>query len=315
MFPVIEPFAHGWVENPDGDSIYWETSGNPDGIPVLWLHGGPGSGLATGGYRTRYDPERFLLVGIDQRGCGRSTPSVADAPERLARNTTGGLIADIELVRERVGVDRWIVTGASWGSTLALAYALEHPGRVRSIVLGAVTTTGRDEVTWLTETMGRLFPEAWEAFEAASGRRPGERVVEAYARILASGTPEERMRAADAWDAWESTHVSLDPNVVPGPMREDPVQRLVSGTLVTHYWANDAFLPGDRAILKRVSELAAIPAVLIHGRHDVSGPVVTPWLLHREWPASRLIVIEGEGHWGPQVSETVSRAITEMGDA
>ncbi|MGN7799866.1 prolyl aminopeptidase [Leifsonia sp. 22587] len=315
MFPVIEPFAHGWVENPDGDSIYWETSGNPDGIPVLWLHGGPGSGLGTGGYRTRYDPERFLLVGIDQRGCGRSTPSVADAPERLARNTTGGLIADIELVRERVGVDRWIVTGASWGSTLALAYALEHPDRVRSIVLGAVTTTGRDEVTWLTETMGRLFPEAWEAFEAASGRRPGERVVEAYARILASGTPEERMRAADAWDAWESTHVSLDPNVVPGPMHEDPVQRLVSGTLVTHYWANDAFLPDDRAILKRVSELAAIPAVLIHGRHDVSGPVVTPWLLHREWPASRLIVVEGEGHWGPQISETVSRAITEMGEA
>ncbi|GAA2053727.1 proline iminopeptidase [Leifsonia soli] len=310
MFPAIEPYAHGWVENPEQDRIYWETSGNPDGVPVLWLHGGPGSGLGSGGYRKRYDPGAFRLVGIDQRGCGRSTPSVVDALDRMPANTTDGLIADIELVRAEFGIDRWVVTGGSWGSTLALAYALAHPERVTGIVLGAVTTTGRDEVDWLTETMGRVFPEAWEALERSSHRRPGERVIDAYARVLATGTLEERIAAADAWDDWEATHVSLDPNAVPGPLHTDPAQRLVFATLVTHYWANDGFLPGDRAILRRVEELAHIPAVLIHGRHDVSGPVITPWLLHRQWPASRLIVVESEGHGGPQSSELMAEAIS-----
>lgn len=310
MFPAIEPYARGWVENPERDSIYWETSGNPDGVPVLWLHGGPGSGLGSGGYRKRYDPDAFRLVGIDQRGCGRSTPSVVDALDSLPANTTEGLIADIELVRAELGIDRWVVTGGSWGSTLALAYALAHPERVTGIVLGAVTTTSRDEVDWLTETMGRVFPEAWEALERSSHRRPGERVIDAYARVLATGTLEERIAAADAWDDWEATHVSLDPNAVPGPLHTDPAQRLVFATLVTHYWANDGFLPGDRAILRRVEELAHIPAVLIHGRHDVSGPVITPWLLHRKWPASRLIVVESEGHGGPQSSELMAEAIS-----
>ena len=310
MFPVIAASAHGWVENPDGDRIYWETSGNPEGLPVLWLHGGPGSGLGNGNYRKRYDPEVFRLVGIDQRGCGRSTPLIVDALDRLPANTTDGLIADIELVRTELGIERWLVTGGSWGSTLALAYALAHPDRVEGIVLGAVTTTGRDEVEWLTETMGRIFPEAWEQLELASSRRPGERVIEAYARVLATGTPDERAQAADAWDAWEATHVSLDPNAGPGPLHEDPLQRLVFATLVTHYWANDAFLPGERAILSRVAELAHIPAVLIHGRHDVSGPVITPWLLHTAWPASRLIVVEGEGHGGPESSERMAEAIS-----
>jgi proline iminopeptidase len=310
MFPATAPHAHGFVHNPDGDSIYWETSGNPGGLPALWLHGGPGSGLGAGGYRTRYDPDVFRIVGIDQRGCGRSTPLVVDALDRLAANTTDRLIADIELVREELGIDRWLVTGGSWGSTLALAYALAHPDRVAGIVLGAVTTTGREEVDWITETMGRVFPEAWEALERASHRRPGERVVEAYARILATGTPEERSAAAEAWEAWESTHVSLDPNFVPGPMFADATQREVFATLVTHYWANLAFLPGERAILNRVEELAHIPAALIHSRHDVSGPVITPWRLHRRWPASRLIVVEGEGHWGPEATRIMAEAIS-----
>jgi len=310
MFPVTPPFARGHVENAGGDRIYWETSGKPDGLPVLWLHGGPGSGLGTGNYRKRYDPDTFLIVGIDQRGCGRSTPLVVDALDRLPENTTDGLIADIEQVREELGIDRWLVTGGSWGSTLALAYALAHPHRVQGIVLGAVTTTGRDEVDWITETIGRVFPEAWERLERASGRRPGERVVEAYARALATGTAEERRAAAEAWDAWESTHVSLDPHFVPGPMFDDPVQRQAFATLVTHYWANLAFLPGERAILNRVGELAHIPAVLIHGRHDVSGPVITPWLLHRQWPASRLIVVEGEGHGGPESTRIMAEAIS-----
>jgi proline iminopeptidase len=292
-----------------GDNeIYWEMSGNPDGKPLLYLHGGPGAGLGPGGYRRRADPRRHLIVGIDQRGCGRSRPSAIDALERLSENTTAALIEDIEGVREHLGIARWLVTGVSWGSTLALAYAQAHPERVTEIVLVAVTTTSREEVDWITEGVGRVFPEAWQRFEAASQRRPGERVVEAYARRLAGDDGADRARAADAWDAWESVHVSLDPLWQPGPLHADPAERAIFATLVTHYWANDAFLPGPQRILDRVDRIAHIPAVLIHGRHDISGPVITPWRLHEEWPASRLHVIESEGHGGPESMDEMTRA-------
>jgi proline iminopeptidase len=291
-----------------GDEIYWEMSGNPDGKPLLYLHGGPGGGLGPGGYRRRADPRRHLIIGIDQRGCGRSRPLVIDALERLSENTTAALIDDIEAVREQLGIQRWLVTGVSWGSTLALAYAQAHPERVTEIVLVAVTTTSREEVDWITEGVGRIFPEAWDRFEAASERRPGERVVEAYARRLAGGDAADRTRAADAWDAWESVHVSLDPLWQPGPLHADPAERAIFATLVAHYWSNDAFLPGPARILDRVDRIAHIPAVLIHGRHDISGPVITPWRLHHGWPASRLHVIESEGHGGPESMDEMTRA-------
>jgi proline iminopeptidase len=213
----------------DGASLYWETSGRTDGVPVLWLHGGPGSGLRGERYRRKFDADRNLVIGVDQRGCGRSLPLVTDDLSSLVGNTTDRLIADLEELRASLGLDRWIVTGGSWGSTLALAYAAEHPERVIGVVVGAVTTTSRDEVDWITEGVGRLFPEAWAAFEAASGRREGERVVEAYARRLADpADAADRARAADDWDAWESVHVSLDPAWRPGPMHDDPVDRAVS---------------------------------------------------------------------------------------
>lgn len=306
--PPIDAFGSGLLAVSDDNEIYWETSGNPDGKPVLYLHGGPGGGLGPGGYRRRADPQLHLIVGIDQRGCGRSRPLVTDALEQLPVNTTAKLIEDIEAVREHLGIDRWLVTGVSWGSTLALAYAQAHPERVTEIVLVAVTTTSREEVDWITEGVGRIFPEAWARFEAASRRRPGERVVEAYARRLADGDADDRARAADAWDEWESVHVSLDPLRQPGPLHEDPTQRAIFATLVTHYWAHDAFLHGPARILQRVERIAHIPAVLIHGRHDVSGPAITPWLLHKRWPASRLYIVEHEGHGGPDSMDEMARA-------
>ncbi len=183
------------------------------------------------------------------------------------------------------------------------------------VVAFAVTTTSRDEVDWITEGVGRIFPKAWAAFEAASGRHPGERVVEAYARRLADPSEEaadDRARAADAWDAWESTHVSLDPAWQPGPLHEDSVQRAVFGTLVTHFWAHDAFLPGDEAILARTDRLAEVPVVLIHGRHDVSGPVITAWRLHQRLPHSELHVVESEGHGGPVAVELTREAAARL---
>ncbi|MFC7848674.1 alpha/beta fold hydrolase [Arthrobacter sp. NPDC057388] len=294
-----------------GAEIYWETSGNPAGVPVLYLHGGPGAGLGRG-YRSRLDASKFLTVGLDQRGCGRSKPTVQDDLGSLSGNNTQALIEDIEAVRRHLGIAKWIVTGTSWGSTLALAYALQHLDRVLGLALMAVGTTSREEVEWITEGVGRIFPEAWEEFSKAAGRRPGERVVDAYARRLAGTDRDDAETAALAWDRWESTHVSLDPLWQPGPMFDDDRERMTIAILVTHYWSRDAFLPDGQAIMERIHQLNGVPGYLIHGRKDVSGPVVTPWMLHQRWEGSRLTVIENEGHGGPQCWAAFVGAVEEI---
>lgn len=298
----------GWVDVANA-RIYWEATGDPEGVPVLYLHGGPGGSLGLGGYRRRHDPARFWTVGLDQRGCGKSTPAAQDDLDRISANTTQTLISDIEAVRRHLGIERWIVTGVSWGSTLALAYALEHPERVIGIALVAVTTTSRDEVQWITEGVGRIFPEAWDAFAAAADAKPGERIVEAYARRLAGTDRDDALKAALAWERWEATHISLDPHWQPGPLIEDAGQRMTFALLVTHYWSNDAFLTQGQDIMSRIHELDGIPGYLIHGRRDVSSPVSTPWKLHRRWASSHLVVVEGEGHGGPESMKALTKAV------
>lgn len=305
----VEPYATGLLTLGDGDQIYWETTGNPHGKPLLYLHGGPGGGLCHGGYRRNFDPERHHIIGIDQRGCGRSRPLAVDARDRLHRNTTARLIGDIEAVRQHLDVESWLVSGVSWGSTLALAYALTHPQRVTQLALVAVTTTSREEIDWITEGVGRIFPEAWSRFERASNRLGGERVVAAYARRLAGNDPADRSQAALDWDEWESVHISLDPLWTPERRHADPVQRETFATLVTHYWANDGFLTDGAEILGRIEEIGDIPAVLIHGRHDISAPAITPWRLHQHWPASQLVIVESEGHGGPESMERLRLAV------
>ena len=318
VFPRSEPHRSGLLDL-DGQSVYWEESGNPDGIPALYLHGGPGGGLGEGGYRTKLDPERFRIIGFDQRGCGRSTPLAHDPSHDLDGNTTQRLIADIEVLRSHLGVDVWLLNGVSWGSTLALAYAQAHPERVLGIVLMAVTTTSRAEVDWVTEGVGMIYPEAWErlarhAEDAGIGyHRYDERLVTAYARLMRSPDPAVRTAAADAWADWEDTHVSIGAGGFHrNPRWDDPTLAAVITTLVTHYWSRDAFL--DPPILDRVSEIAHLPAILIHGRLDVSGPVVTAWQLARAWPGSELVVDEGEGHGGPSMVEEWAAANSRLAD-
>ena len=303
------PFQSGLFRASDGADLYWEASGNPAGIPALWLHGGPGGSLGNGGYRRHFDPDRYVLIGIDQRGSGRSRPLIVDALDALPGHTTARLIEDIEEVRAMLEIKRWVLAGISWGTTLALAYALAHPDRVRALALVAVTTTSRGEVDWITEGIGRVFPEAWDDFRAAAHQRPGERIVDAYARQLATGDPQDREAAALAWDAWEGTHISLDSPEARGVAHEDPIRRQVFATLVTHYWSNDGFLPGDRAIVKRIDQIGQIPAALIHGRRDISGPAETAWQLHRRWPASTLTIVEDEAHGGSQEMLRLAKAL------
>jgi proline iminopeptidase len=178
--------------------------------------------------------------------------------------------------------------------------------------LVAVTTTSRDEVDWITEGVGRIFPEAWQEFVDAAHAEPGERIVEAYARRLAGADRDDARRAALDWDRWESTHVSLDPYWNPGPRFADERARMTFSLLVTHYWSQDGFLTGDDEILPRISELDGMPGYLIHGRRDVSGPVITPWELHRRWTSSQLVVVEEEGHGGPKSMAALTRAVEEI---
>lgn len=313
MHPPIEPFDHGWIRRPDGAEIYWEASGSPTGRPALYLHGGPGSGLGPGGYRRRFDPSGHLVIGLDQRGCGRSRPWAIDDLDALDRNTTAVLIDDIEALREHLGIERWLVHGVSWGSTLALAYALEHPVRVSELVLVAVTTGAREEIDWISDGVGVFFPEAHARHVSAA--EPGERVVDAFARRLRGVDAAERERAAVEWEAWESTHTSLDPGWSSGPMFDDPRTRRNFATLVTHYWSADCFLPGESAVLTRAGGLAGIPGVLVHGRRDISGPAVTPWRLAAAWPGSELRIVEHEGHGGPDEMELARSAIDAFAGA
>jgi proline iminopeptidase len=297
--------ASGLVAVGDGHEIYWEESGNPDGIPALYLHGGPGGNLGTG-YRNKFDPARFRVIGLEQRGCGRSTPPPTAPGYRLDQNTTPHLIDDIERIREHLDVEQWLVNGASWGSTLALAYAQDHPERVLGIVLFAVTTTDRFQVDWITETVGAIYPEAWDrlathAEQAGIGyRRGGSRLIEAYARLMTHEDPAVRDAASHAWVDWEDHHISIgEGGVQRSTQWEDDEFRQSFAILVTHYWAHDGFLTPP--ILDRMDRLHGIPGTLIHGRRDVSAAAVIPWQLHRAWPGSELIVEEVEGHGGPSM--------------
>jgi proline iminopeptidase len=309
MFPPIEPLKSGHLSVNPEHSIYWELSGSPSGKPALFLHGGPGGGNLKG-YRKMFDPEKYLVIYMDQRGCGQSRPLAKDYRD-LAGNNTSALIGDIEALRIHLGIEKWMITGGSWGSTLGLAYAQAHPDRVTGIVLSSITVTSEEEVRWITEDVGHLFPVEWDEFASAVRNFQGARLIDRYYSAITSPDADTRRKAADAWCDWENAHISLDPNWKPVPLFEDPEMRLRFATLVIHYWKHSGFL-SDRPILSGMAALSGIPATLIHGRYDVSLPIRTAWDLHKRWPGSRVIVIQDEGHGGPKMSEQMSQVLSEL---
>lgn len=311
MHPSIEPYATGMLVLADGSQLYWEASGNPAGRPALYLHGGPGGPLGTG-YRRRFDPTQFMIIGLDQRGSGRSRPLASDDLASLATNTTPQLVADLEALRQHLGVERWLVWGVSWGTTLAIAYTLAHPDRVTSVVLAGVAVTSREATDWITETVGIVFPVAWERYARASQRRPGERVVDAYRRLLTDPDPQARTTAAQEWCRWEGAHMSLGPGLDDSPLFEgEPELQVLFATLVTHYWSHDGFLDHDQ-VIAQLAALGSIPCVMIHGRYDVSGPAGFAYEVHRAWPGSELIMVD-EGHGGPGMTALTAHAIHRLG--
>lgn len=314
-YPAIEPYETGMLEVGDGQRMYWETSGHPAGTPVLVLHGGPGSGSTAGG-RRNWDPARYRIVQIDQRNCGRSTPPASDPATDLSTNTTPHLIADIEQLREHLGIDRWVLWGGSWGVTLALVYAETHPERVRALVLVSVTMTRRSDVHWLYHETGRYLPEQWFRFRAGvpKAERNGD-LVTAYDRLLnGPSRPEVQRRAAQDWCDWEDAALSLEPGWTPSVRYSDPDFRMQFARIVAHYFVHGAWLD-EGQILRDVHRLAGIPGVLIHGQLDLGSPVDVPWLLACAWPDAELHIVSEVGHQGgEQTAQLILAAARRFAD-
>ncbi|HEY9181178.1 MAG TPA: prolyl aminopeptidase [Candidatus Baltobacteraceae bacterium] len=312
MYPAIEPYEHGLLDVGDENVIYWECCGNPQGTPAVYVHGGPGSGC-TAGPRRLFDPDAYRIVLFDQRGCGRSRPLLNERAQ-LGTNTTRHLIRDLELLRQHLAIERWVMTGASWGTTLALAYAQRHPERVTALVLACITTTSRREVDWITGDVGRIFPQEWQQFVShipAALRR--ERIIDAYAMLLFDDDMDVCAAAAERWCAWEDAHVSLAPGHTPNQRFLDGDFRLRFARLVTHYWRHAAFLDDDELLRNAVS-LKAIPGVLIHGRYDVSSPLETAWALHRRWKQSVLQVVDDAGHGSGSLPQRIVAALNRFSE-
>lgn len=306
-YPPIEPYETGMLDTGDGNAVYWETCGNPDGLPTLVVHGGPGSGCSTGP-RKSFDPRRHRIILFDQRNCGRSTPHASDPAADMSLNTTEHLLRDMERLREHLGVETWLLFGGSWGVTLSLAYAQRHPDRVSGLLLISITSCRRSEMNWLYRGVGRMFPEAWARFRDFAGavdhrlptdtEPPVEDLLMAYARLMESPDPDVRARAATEWLAWEDAVISMESNGKPGQYGNRPDDaRLAFVRICAHYYANDAFLD-DGILIRDAGKLAGIPGIMIHGRADLGGPVVTAWELANAWPGSELIIVEDSGHTG-----------------
>ncbi|ATL26955.1 prolyl aminopeptidase [Streptomyces formicae] len=294
LYPDIEPYDHGMLDVGDGNRVYWEVCGNPLGKPAVVLHGGPGSGC-TPFFRRYFDPDAYRIVLLDQRGAGRSTPPASDPATDMGVNTMKHLLADLELLRRHLAVERWLVWGVSFGSVLGLRYAQTHPDRVSELVLTGVATGSRAEVGLLTRGLGRIFPEAWETFRAGvpEGERDGD-LAAAYNRLLESPDPEVRARAARSWTDWETACEPAPPRSV--PRYEDAAFRAGFARTVTHYFAHDHWLGGDEVVLRDAPSLAGIPGVMVQGSLDFGNLLGTSWRLQRAWSGSELILVDDAGH-------------------
>jgi proline iminopeptidase len=290
LYPPIEPYRRHRLAVTAPHVLYVEESGNPQGIPVVFLHGGPGGGSAPF-HRRFFDPSVYRIVVFDQRGCGQSTPHA-----ELTDNTTSALVADLEVIRNQLSIERWLVFGGSWGSTLALVYAETYPERVLGLVLRGIFLCRPQDVSWFYQDgAGRLFPEFWEDYLRPIPHEERSDMVRAYYRRL-TGTDElARMAAAKAWSVWEGRTSTLMHDSTLVDTFADPHKALSMARIECHYFVNNSFLAPNQ-ILRDAHRLAGLPGYIIHGRYDVVCPIDQAWALHRAWPTSHLQVIPNAGH-------------------
>ncbi len=308
LYPEIEPHASGLLRVDDVHEIYWEVSGNPNGKPVVFLHGGPGGGTEPK-HRRFFDPKRYRIVLLDQRGCGKSRPHAS-----LENNTTWHLVDDIEALRRHLEIERWQVFGGSWGSTLALAYAQQHPERVTELVLRGIFTVAQDEMDWFYRNGTRmLFPDAYADFLSAIPEDEHDDIIAAYHRRLTGDDPKIRAAAARAWSLWECRVATLMPD--PDLVRhcEETSFTLAFARIECHYFVNAGFLETETQLLDNIDAMRHIPGVIVHGRYDVICPPRNAWRLHAAWPESKLKLVDDAGHSANEPG--IVRALVEATDS
>ena len=291
LYDPIEPFDQGMMSVSPIHTLYYEQCGNPLGQPVVFLHGGPGGGIVPD-YRRYFDPGGYRVVLFDQRGSGHSTPHA-----NLEENTTWHLVADIEQLRERLGISEWMVFGGSWGSTLALAYAETHPERVRQLVLRGIFLCRPKEIDWFYQSgASAVFPDAWEHYLKVIPESERGHMLEAYHRRLTSEDETVRLEAARAWSIWEASTSKLFPSQNLIDAFGDPHMALSLARIECHYFMNNAFFDTDNTLIENVGKIRHIPAVIVQGRYDMVCPMMSAWELHRAWPEAELRVIADAGH-------------------
>jgi proline iminopeptidase len=307
LYPPIEPFATGRLQVSPIHNLYFEECGNPQGQPVVFLHGGPGGGIVPE-YRRFFDPAAYRIVLFDQRGAGKSTPHA-----ELRENTTWDLVADIERLREHLGIERWMVFGGSWGSTLSLAYAETHPERVTALVLRGIFLCRRKELEWFYQYgTNAIFPDVWEEFERVIPEAERGNMMQAYYKRLTSDDKQVRLEAARAWSVWEGSTSKLfpDPHLIEDFSQDEFA--LAFARIECHYFVNNIFMPSENYLLENVQRIRHIPTVIVQGRYDVVCPMMSAWDLHRAFPEAEFHIVPDAGH--SALEKGISSALVEATD-
>jgi len=295
LYPHLEPYVNHTFEVEPPHKLHIEECGNPSGIPVIFVHGGPGSGCEAY-HRRFFNPDKYRIILFDQRGCGRSSPHA-----ELKGNNTQALVADMELIREKLAIDKWVVFGGSWGSTLGLVYAETHPERVHGLILRGIFLCRPSEIHWFyQEGASRIYPDYWQDYLKPIPGADHVDLLQAYYRQLTSDNEVERMAAAKAWSLWEGRCATLKPSQTVVDHFGDPFTALSLARIECHYFVNNSFLEEDQ-ILRDAYKLHDIPGIIVQGRYDMVCPIESAWDLHQAWPQAELKIIDDAGHSASEI--------------
>ena len=291
LYPPIEPYNQGKLKVSDLHTIHYEESGNPDGKPVIFLHGGPGGGIAPM-YRQYFDSQQWRIIIFDQRGCGQSTPYA-----ELRENTTWDLVSDIEKLRQELNIEKWVVFGGSWGSTLALTYAQTHPDSCKGLILRGIFMLRTSEIRWFyQEGANHIYPDAWQEYLKPIPIEERGDLLSAYYKRLTSEDRQVRLEAARAWSVWEASTSKLIPSKASKLRFGQAEFAEAFARIECHYFVNKGFFERENLLLENIDRILHLPGVIVQGRYDVVCPMITAWELHQVWQSAEFIVIEDAGH-------------------
>jgi len=310
LYPKIKPYDSGFMDV-DEHHVYYEQCGNPDGKPAVFLHGGPGGG-GSEEVRRFFNPDIYRIIVFDQRGCGRSKPHGC-----LENNTTWDLVSDIELLRKKLDINKWLVFGGSWGSTLSLAYAQTHPDSVSELVLRGIFLLRKEELQWFYQDgSSRIFPEAWQEFVEIIDENERDDLMGAYHRIFNSDDKAKKLAAAIAWTKWEASTISLSYNPATVEEMSDPEFALAFALIENHYFINKGWFKNENQLIENIDIIRSIPSVIVQGRYDAVCPMKTAWELSQAWPEAEMVVAPSSGHtaFEAEITDALIRATDRFGN-